>query len=113
MSDLVSPFVGKPLDLAESTALAAVMKAIAEPARLQLLSLLHAELAAGGGELAAYELRKALDGRVTQPTISHHLGMLGAAGLVTSRREGRYVQYRVVPARLAEVAALLHPGRPR
>ena len=44
---------------------------------------------------------------LTQPTISHHLKMLREAGIITSERRGTWVYYRLVPAALERMAALL------
>lgn len=107
MPDIVSPFVGRPLTPAEADRLAAVMKAIADPARLQLLSIL-----ASGGIWAGYDLVREL-GRLSQPCVHHHLHILAEAGMVDAYRDGRYVQHRLVPDRLTELAALLRPGRVR
>jgi DNA-binding transcriptional ArsR family regulator len=79
MSELTELFTGQPLDRADAEDLAAVFKALSEPARLQLLAL----LAAAPGETASgVELQEALTPGLSQPTISHHLRILSAAGLI-------------------------------
>ena len=64
-----------------------VFSAVADETRLKMLELIRNE------ELCACELMAALE--LTQPTTSHHLGILERSGLVTSRREGKWVFYRL------------------
>jgi ArsR family transcriptional regulator len=92
--------------LAEDDAdeLAIAFKALADPARLRLLSL----IASSSDGACACDLIEPL-GR-SQPTVSHHLKVLREAGLVTSEREGTWIWYRVVPERLDALRALLSPG---
>ena len=82
--------------------LARGFKAIVDPVRLRLLSLIAAR---GGGEVCVCELTGAFT--LTGPTISHHLKVLREAGLVDSQRRGTWVYYRVVPAKLAGLSQLL------
>jgi ArsR family transcriptional regulator len=82
--------------------LARGFKALGDPARLRLLSLIAAR---AGGEVCVCELTDAFT--LTGPTISHHLKVLREAGLVDSQRRGTWVYYRVVPARLAALSQLL------
>ena len=85
-----------PLGEEESTRLAACFKALADPARVQILSRLSAE-----DEVCVCVLT---DGSgLSQPTISHHLKILREAGLVTSIRRGTWAYYRLVPEALAEL----------
>ena len=58
-----------------------------------------------GGEVCVCDLTTAFD--LTQPTISHHLKVLRQAGIIDSERRGTWVYYRLVPAALDRVAALL------
>ena len=76
-----------------------VFSAIADETRLKMLELIRDE------ELCACELMAALE--LTQPTTSHHLGILERSGLVTSRREGKWVFYRLAHPK---VEALLTKG---
>lgn len=88
--------------------LAGAFKALGDPVRLRLLSLIAA---AGGDEVCVCELTPAFE--LSQPTISHHLKVLREAGLLTSERRATWVYYRIVPAalqRLSEVLAV--PGVP-
>jgi ArsR family transcriptional regulator len=62
-----------------------------------------------GGEVCVCDLTEAFD--LTQPTISHHLRVLREAGIITSDRRGTWVYYRLLPATLERIAALLSmPG---
>lgn len=84
-----------PLSEPDAEIVARGFAALAEPARLRLLSLLAA---ADDGEVCACDLVEPLG--KTQPTVSHHLKVLSEAGLVTGDKRGRWVWYRVVPERL-------------
>jgi ArsR family transcriptional regulator len=94
--------VGEPIDEASAAGLAQVFKALGDPVRLRLLSLIGARQ---GGEVCVCDLTSAFD--LTQPTISHHLKVLREAGLIDSERRGTWVYYRLVPAALERMAALL------
>ncbi|WP_250574680.1 ArsR/SmtB family transcription factor [Nonomuraea sediminis] len=104
--------VAEPIVQAEAGELARVFKALGDPIRLRLLSLIGAH--EGGrrvGEgVCVCELTGAFD--VTAPTISHHLKVLREAGLVDSERRGTWVYYWILPAtlkRLTDVLALPEP----
>jgi ArsR family transcriptional regulator, arsenate/arsenite/antimonite-responsive transcriptional repressor len=85
--------------------IAAAFKALADPARLRLLSFIAAQ---PSGEACVCHLMKPLD--ISQPTVSHHLKVLFDAGLLTRDRRGTWVYYRIVPERLAALRdALLLP----
>ncbi len=90
--------------LTESTAvdLARGFKALGDPVRLRLLSLIAAR---GGGETCVCDLTDAF--AVKGPTISHHLKVLREAGLIDCERRGTWVYYWVVPAALDRLAQLL------
>ena len=90
-----------PLAPDEAAALAASFAALADPARLRLLSLIAAQ---PGGQCAC-DLVEPLG--KSQPTVSHHLKVLYEAGLVDREKRGTWVWYRVVPERLAELRASL------
>lgn len=77
----------------------AVLKAIAEPRRREILQLVS------GGELTAGEIAARFD--VTRPAISQHLTILRNAGLLEERREGTRRLYRVRPEAFGEVRAYL------
>jgi ArsR family transcriptional regulator len=96
--------VGDPIEEAAAAGLAQVFKALGDPVRLRLVSLIGARQ---GGEICVCDLTAAFD--LTQPTISHHLRVLREAGIIDSERRGTWVYYRLVPAALARMAALLTP----
>ncbi len=97
--------VSEPIDEASAAGLAQVFKALGDPVRLRLVSLIGARQ---GGEICVCDLTAAFD--LTQPTISHHLKVLREAGLIDSERRGTWVYYHLVPAALARMAALLTPA---
>jgi ArsR family transcriptional regulator len=82
----------------EAAEMAGVLAALGDPARLRIISMLAA---APGGFACGCDLEEPLG--LSQPTVSHHLGILRAAGLVEGTREGRWVMYRVIPERLDEI----------
>ena len=82
--------------------LARMFKALGDPVRLRLLSMVASH---DGGEACVCNLTPAFD--LSQPTISHHLKVLREAGLLECERRGTWVFYRVVPAALAQLAAVL------
>lgn len=84
-------------------ALAVRLKALADPARLQLLSFL---LDQPGQEACTCDLAPVLD--LSEPTVNHHLKKMEAAGLLTRERRGMNVHYRVVPEAIHAVAEALH-----
>ncbi len=94
------PVLDAPLSQPEALALAAALKVLADPVRLRLLSLI-----ASAPEACACDLVSPL-GR-SQPTISHHLSVLTAAGFVTREQRGRWAWYRVVPERVAALGEAL------
>jgi ArsR family transcriptional regulator len=99
------PLVDGVLDEAEAIEMAATMKALSDPVRLRLLSMVAS---AADGEACACDLVEPV-GR-SQPTVSHHMSILVDAGLVSRTQRGRWAWYRLVPERLESVRALLDPG---
>lgn len=98
-----------PLREDEAAELATVFKALGDPVRLRLLSLI-ASKSGPGGEACVCELTPAFD--LSQPTISHHLKLLKQAGLIDGERRGTWVYYRLVPQTTDRLAALLaRPGQ--
>jgi ArsR family transcriptional regulator, arsenate/arsenite/antimonite-responsive transcriptional repressor len=100
-----APLVRGPLDTAQTNTLAPMFKALGDPVRLRLLSMIAS---AGGGEVCVCDLTGEF--ALTGPTISHHLKVLREAGLVDSDRRGTWVYYRLVPAALVLLAGLLDVG---
>jgi ArsR family transcriptional regulator, arsenate/arsenite/antimonite-responsive transcriptional repressor len=96
------PLVREPIDDSAAAGLARVFKALADPVRLRLVSLIGAHQ---GGEVCVCELTEAFE--LTQPTISHHLKILRDAGIIDSQRRGTWVYYRLEPAALERMGALL------
>ena len=101
------PLLAAPLDLEDATELATAFKVLADPVRLQLLSLIAA---AGDGSACSCDLETPVG--KSQPTVSHHLSVLADAGLITKEKVGRWVYCSIVPERLAELRdALARPTR--
>jgi ArsR family transcriptional regulator, arsenate/arsenite/antimonite-responsive transcriptional repressor len=96
------PLVREPIGESAAAGLAQVFKALGDPVRLRLVSLIGAHQ---GGEACVCDLTDAFD--LTQPTISHHLKVLREAGIITSERRGTWVYYHLVPAVLDRMGALL------
>ena len=86
----------------QATQVAPMLKALADPVRLRLLSLVasHAD-----GEACVCDLNDAFD--LSQPTISHHLKLLHDAGLLDREKRGVWVYYRLNTAALGDLSALL------
>jgi ArsR family transcriptional regulator len=97
-----SPLVAEPLDEGQAGELARVFKALGDPVRLRLFSLVASY---EGGEACVCDISGFFD--VSQPTISHHLKVLKEAGLLVSERRATWVYYRVVPAMLARLGGLM------
>src|SRR5918999_3066850 len=91
-----APLLAAPLGERDASELAAAFKALADPVRLRLLSLIAA---APEGTACSCDL----EGPVgkSQPTVSHHLSVLADAGLITKEKVGRWVNCTVVRERLA------------
>lgn len=90
------------LDREEAERQAALLKAVADPVRLQLLAHIRS---APGQESCVCDLTDLVG--LSQPTVSHHLKRLTDAGLLERERRGAWAWFRVVPERLAEVARIL------
>jgi len=96
------PLAREPLDSAQAATLAPMFKALGDPVRLRLLSMIAST---AGGEVCVCDLTGPFD--VTGPTISHHLRVLREAGLIDSERRGTWVYYWVVPGVLDQLASIL------
>ncbi|MEJ7707248.1 MAG: metalloregulator ArsR/SmtB family transcription factor [Nocardioidaceae bacterium] len=97
-----SPLLHEPLTIDQAERVAPLLKALAEPVRLRLMSLAAAH---PGGEACVCDLSDAFD--LSQPTISHHLKVLHEIGLLDRTKRGVWVYYKVRTEALADVAALL------
>lgn len=96
-----TPITDAALDAGAAAEGASVFKALADPVRLRLLSM----ITSADSEVCVCELTPQFD--VSGPTISHHLKVLREAGLVDCERRGTWVYYWPVPDRLKWVATLL------
>jgi ArsR family transcriptional regulator len=94
-----SPLAREPLSADQAGQVAPLLKALADPVRLRLMSLVASH---EGGEACVCELTGAFD--LSQPTISHHLKVLHEAGLLEREKRGVWVYYR---ARTQALAALV------
>ena len=97
-----TPLLKEPLTASQAADLATLLKALADPTRLRLVSMVAAH---EGGEACVCELTEPLG--LTQPTISHHLKVLIDAGILTRDKRGVWAYYALVPGALDAVAALL------
>ena len=97
---------GTALSQAQAAALARVFKALADPVRLRLLSMIAG---AERGEACVCELTVGFD--VSGPTISHHLKVLRDAGLIACERRGTWVYYWVLPETMDRLTRLFTPER--
>ena len=97
-----APVLQRQLTAAAAERLATAFKAVADPARLRLLSFIAAQ---PSGETCVCNLTKPLG--LSQPTVSHHLRVLFDAGLLERERRGTWVYYRIAPAQLAALRDVL------
>lgn len=99
-----SPLVREPLTGPRAVELSRLFKAMGDPVRLRLLSLIASH---EGGEACVCDLSDVFD--LSGPTISHHLKVLREAGLISGERRGTWIYYRVRPEVLSNLAAILVP----
>ena len=99
-----SPVVGRALTAGEAERLAGLLKAVADPTRLRLISLVAAHADA---EACVCDLTGPVG--LAQPTVSHHLRVLVDAGILTRQQRGRWAYYRLVPSALDTLAGLIAP----
>ncbi|WP_026103130.1 ArsR/SmtB family transcription factor [Pseudanabaena sp. PCC 6802] len=90
------------LTLDAANQLAAIFRVLGEPIRLQMLSSIAAQ---PQKEVCACELAEPLG--ISQPTVSHHLKVMHAAGLLGRERRGTWIYYRILPEKLAMLAESL------
>ncbi|WP_068364819.1 ArsR/SmtB family transcription factor [Rhodococcoides kroppenstedtii] len=102
-----SPLTREPLTTDWAGDLARMFKALGDPARLRLLSLVASH---ENGEACVCDISGSFD--LSQPTISHHLKVLREAGLLDCERRGTWVYYWVVPAALQQLSAVLAAADP-
>jgi ArsR family transcriptional regulator len=95
----------EPLTASQATDLAHRLKALADPTRLRLVSMVAAH---AGGAACVCDLTDPLG--LTQPTISHHLKILVDAGIFTRDKRGKWAYFALVPGALDALSAVLRPG---
>lgn len=99
-----SPLTAGVLDLESAERLAHTFKALSDPTRVRLLSLIGAT---EGGEACICDLTAPVG--LSQPTVSHHMKLLADAGLVTREQRGKWAYYTVVAAALTSLRDALEP----
>lgn len=93
-----------PLDTEQAERIARVFKALGDPTRVRLLSLIAAS---DGGEACICDLTEPVG--LAQPTVSHHMKQLVDAGLATREQRGKWAYFRVVEGALGDAARSLRP----
>lgn len=101
LSACCSPLIGGVLDIAAAERLAGVLKALGEPTRLRLVSLIAAH---EGAEACVCDLTDPVG--LSQPTVSHHLKILVDAGLIEREQRGKWAYYGIVPGVLDALAGI-------
>jgi ArsR family transcriptional regulator, arsenate/arsenite/antimonite-responsive transcriptional repressor len=100
-----TPLLREPLTADQAADLSRILKALADPTRLRLVSMVAAH---EGAEACVCDLTEPLG--LTQPTISHHLKILVDAGILTRDQRGRWAYFALVPRALDAVSAVLSAG---
>jgi ArsR family transcriptional regulator len=104
LADCCSPVVGEVMTLGQAETLSTALKAVADPVRLRLISLVAAHQ---DGEACVCDLTDPVG--LSQPTVSHHLKVLVDAGILTREQRGRWAYYRLVPDTLTTLSELIRP----
>jgi ArsR family transcriptional regulator, arsenate/arsenite/antimonite-responsive transcriptional repressor len=102
-----APLLHEPITASQAADLARLLKALADPTRLRLVSMVAAH---DGGEACVCDLTQPLG--LTQPTISHHLKILVDAGIFTRDKRGVWAYYALVPSALDALSAVLSTAGP-
>jgi ArsR family transcriptional regulator len=97
-----APLVREALTSDEADQLATTMKALADPARLRLLSIVAAS---EGAEACVCDLIEPIG--LSQPTVSHHLKVLTTAGFLSRSKRGTWAYYKLIPGALDRISQLL------
>lgn len=100
-----SPVTAGTLDVESAGRLALMFKALGDPTRVRLLSMIAAQ---PGREACVCELTEPVG--LAQPTVSHHMKQLVDAGLVTREQRGKWAYFAIVPETLALLSHALNPG---
>ncbi|MDA2978528.1 MAG: metalloregulator ArsR/SmtB family transcription factor [Actinomycetota bacterium] len=103
MEPCCEPLCCEPLSESSASTMAARLKALSDPNRLRLFSMISSS-----GEQCACDLTEPLG--IGQPTVSHHLKVLHDAGLVTRVQRGKWAFYSVQPGALRELSMFLDPS---
>jgi len=103
-----APLVRAPLDAATAVVLARRLRALADPTRLRLVSLVAAH---DGAEACVCDLIEPVG--LSQPTVSHHLKILVDAGILTRDKRGVWAFYTLVDGALDALAGVLRTADPR
>jgi ArsR family transcriptional regulator, arsenate/arsenite/antimonite-responsive transcriptional repressor len=98
-----TPLLREPITASQAAGLARILRALADPVRLRLVSMVAAH---EDSEACVCELTEPLG--LSQPTISHHLKILVDAGIFTRDKRGVWAYYTLVPSALNAVSAVLH-----
>lgn len=106
LNSCCSPVTDGVLDPEAAVRLAHAFKALSDPTRVRLISMLAAQT---DGEACVCHLTDPVG--LSQPTVSHHLKQLVDAGLVTREQRGRWSYYRIADGALAALANALTPAR--
>lgn len=104
LSACCAPVVGQVLTSGAAETLATSLKALADPTRLRLVSLVAAH---PGREACVCDLTEPVG--LSQPTVSHHLKILVEAGILARDQRGRWAYYRLIPDTLSDLARLITP----
>lgn len=99
-----TPVTGGVLAVEDAQQLARMFKALADPTRVRLLSMIAAR---SGGEACVCDLTEPVG--LSQPTVSHHMKQLVDAGLATREQRGRWAYYAVAPEALSTLSNALAP----
>ena len=102
-----APLLREPITAIQATGLARMLKALADPTRLRLVSMVAAH---EGGEACVCDLTEPLG--LTQPTISHHLKILVDAGILAREKRGVWAYYSLIPAAMDSLSAVLSATEP-
>lgn len=104
LTQCCSPVVRDVITVQTAEIVATMLKAIADPVRLRLVSLVAGH---EGHEACVCDLIEPVG--LSQPTVSHHLKILVEAGILTREQRGKWAYYRLVPEVLADLARLISP----
>lgn len=97
-----APITREPIAPENAESMAKTLRALADPARLRLISMVAAH---EGAEACVCDLTEPLG--LSQPTVSHHLRVLTDAGFLSRSKRGTWAYYKLVPGSLDGVAGLL------